>query len=105
MKLTSESNRRLLKSITGGVLVSVLCISGPFASSGHPGPPLGGGGPPLRGGGPPMGGGPHLGGGGPKLPGSLARGRMGGVRQAAFCWARAGLGLRRALYSSGSDLQ
>jgi integrase/recombinase XerD len=37
-------------------------------------------------------------------PGSLTRSRMGGLRQAAFRRARAGIGLRRALYSSGGDL-
>jgi hypothetical protein len=30
---------------------------------------------------------------------------MGGLRKAAFRWTRAGVGLRWALYSSGSDLQ
>ena len=40
-----------------------------------------------------------------RLPGSLARGRMGGLRKAAFRWTRAGVGLRRALYSSRGDLQ
>jgi hypothetical protein len=39
MKLISAVNRRLLKSITGGVLVGILCISGPSVSSGFPGPP------------------------------------------------------------------
>ena len=64
MKLTSAVNRRLLKSITGGVLVGVLCISGPSVSSGFPGPPLRGG--------------------GPGLPSSLAQGRTVGPHQPAF---------------------
>ena len=33
----------------------------------------------------------------PGLLGSLARGRMGGLRKEAFRWARAGVGLRRAM--------
>jgi hypothetical protein len=40
----------------------------------------------------------------PGLLGSLARGRMGGPRQAAFRRTRAGIGLRGALYSSRGDL-
>ena len=103
MKLISVDNKRLLKFITGGVLVGVLCISGPSVSSGFPGPPLGGGGPPfhggppLGGGGPPFHGGPPLGGGGPflhggpplhgggpGLPGSLAQARTLGPHQPAF---------------------
>ena len=90
MKLISVVNRRLLKFITGGVLVGILCISGPSVSSGFPGPPLGGGGPPFHGG-PPLGGngpflhgGPPLHGGGPGLPGSLAQGRTVGPHQPAF---------------------
>jgi integrase/recombinase XerD len=33
------------------------------------------------------------------------RGRVGRLRKAAIRWTRAGIGLRRALYSSGGDLQ
>src|SRR5271165_1119790 len=41
----------------------------------------------------------------PGLPRSHPRGRMGGLRQTAFRRTRAGLGLRRALYSSSGNLQ
>ena len=41
----------------------------------------------------------------PGLPGSRARDRMGRLRKTAFRWTRAGVGLRRALYSSRRDLQ
>jgi len=40
-----------------------------------------------------------------KLLGSFAGSRMGNLRKTAVRWTRASVGLRRALYSSGSDLQ
>ena len=47
----------------------------------------------------------HSGTGFPGYLAPAARGRMGRLRQTAFRWTRAGVGLRRALYSSRRDLQ